>query len=108
MAFRPASVAIFYRRALSADANSLAARKGLARALVDTGAYADAEQSLRAAPVAQAASVAVALGDVLRLQGKLSDAETAYRSSALRAIWYTRSPCPLSRRSSLPVARSHT
>ena len=68
-----------YRRALSADANSLAARKGLARALSDTGEYADAEQTLRAASAAQEAAVAVALGDVLALQGKLSDAEAAYR-----------------------------
>ena len=68
-----------YRRALSADANSLAARKGLARALSDTGEYADAEQTLRAAPAAQEAAVAVALADVLALQGKLADAEAAYR-----------------------------
>jgi tetratricopeptide (TPR) repeat protein len=68
-----------YRRALGADANSLAARKGLTRALTDTGEYAEAEQTLRGAPAAQEAAVAVALGDVLVLQGKIADAEAAYR-----------------------------
>src|SRR5262245_32417455 len=58
-----------YRRALAADANSLAARKGLARALSDTGEYTDAEQVLRGAPANQNASVANALGDVLAAQG---------------------------------------
>ncbi|HSL71301.1 MAG TPA: tetratricopeptide repeat protein, partial [Longimicrobiales bacterium] len=69
-----------YRRALAAEPASLAARKGLARALADIGKYADAEGVLREAPATIAPSVATALGDVQRAQGKLADAETAYRA----------------------------
>lgn len=89
-----------YRRAAERDSASLPARKGLARALMEVGQYAEAEKALRAAPASLSAGLANTLGDALRAQGKLSEAEASYRSAVSR-----RAADSLSARLNLAVLR---
>ena len=66
-----------YRRALEREPTNLAARKGLGRALLETGKYDEAVQALQG----QGAGIAHLLGDLFTVQGKLKEAEQAYRQA---------------------------
>jgi tetratricopeptide (TPR) repeat protein len=87
-----------YRRAAERDNTSLPAQKGLARALMDVGEYAEAEKVLRAAPASLSVALAYTLGNALRAQGKLKEAEASYRIAVER-----RAPDSLSARGNLAV-----
>jgi tetratricopeptide (TPR) repeat protein len=70
-----------YRRAADRDPTSVEAWQGLARSLSMVGQYGDAEQALKRAPAELAAALANTLGDVLTQQGKVPEAEAAYRTA---------------------------
>jgi cellulose synthase operon protein C len=87
-----------YRRAVERDNMSVPAQKGLARALIDVGQYAEAEKTLRAAPASLATALAFTLGNAQRLQGRLKEAEASYRIAVEK-----RAPDSLSARANLAV-----
>ncbi|MEJ2204790.1 MAG: tetratricopeptide repeat protein [Gemmatimonadota bacterium] len=68
-----------YRRALSDDAGSVEARRGLVEALATLGRYDEAERTAREAPAP--ALLANRLGEVLLERGRLDEADAAFRAA---------------------------
>lgn len=72
--------AALFRRLVRAEPEAAAARRGLARVLIQTGEYSAAEAVAREAP--DPVSLANLLGEALLLQGKLDAAEAGFRVAA--------------------------